>query len=81
MSPAEKLMATAMGCIERGQTENKFCGQDDVRQWCAQLNIAPHSVWEMACYVFVFRRPQWEQDAIRRDRAWDELPPIPVGVC
>ena len=79
MNPAEKLMAMAIGAIEVGQSQTDFFGRVDARAQAQIAGITLYDVWFMACYVYVFRKPVWEQEAIRKDRAWDPIPPAPVG--
>ena len=80
ISHAEKLMVMTMNAIENGVKREDFFASTNAQAMAQIAGITLVDVWNMACHVYVFRKPIWERDAIRKDRAWDPLPDMPVGV-
>ena len=81
MGTAQHLIAIALDYIEDGKQEGDFYADSRVAALCNKRCIRCRDIWEMAWYIWVVRKPTWDQKAIRADRAWDPLPDMPVGVC
>lgn len=79
MGTAQHLIAIALDYIEDGKNEGDFYSDRRAVECCTRRNISLGDVWEMANYVWALRKPKWEREAIRHDRAWDPIPPAPVG--
>lgn len=81
MSNEEHLIENALTFLATSSNPREALNNKRDMMMADQIGITLDQVWLMAQHIFYTMKPIWEQEAVRRDRAWDPVPDFPSSIC